>query len=152
MEKNINLIKKVKKSVTHQGIGGKEIRLELELDADTVFNKAVNEGNWACANFMDRRDDFNYKFKHKLYYGKVGGLGYIVAEDELENIKGSKQNNSKPKKNNIFKRLFCKLGWHSFSYELVEEPDDPLHTGVCNKYKCKWCGYVGMKDSQGNLF
>lgn len=145
MEKSINLIRRVKKTVTHQGIGGKDICLQLELDNDTVFNKAVNEGNFACMNFIDRREDFNYQFKHKLYYGKVGGLGYVVAEDELEPIKPEK-------KNNCIKRFFCKIGWHSFTYELVETPDDPLHTGICNKYKCKWCGYVGMKDSQGNLF
>lgn len=49
------------------------------------------------------------------------------------------------------KRLFCKLGWHSFplGYDLVEE--DGI-CGISNKYKCKWCGYVGMVDSQGNLF
>ena len=84
MEKSINLIRRVKKTVTHQGIGGKEIRLEFELDADTVFDKAVNEGNWACSNVMNRRSDFNYEFPLKLYYGKVGGLGYVVAEDEFE--------------------------------------------------------------------
>ena len=49
----------------------------------------------------------------------------------------------------IIKRMFCKIGWHSWNYDLVEE--DGLH-GVCNKYKCRWCGYIGMIDSQGNLF
>ena len=38
----------------------------------------------ACYNFLRRRPDFNREFPHKLYYGKVDGLGYIVAEDELE--------------------------------------------------------------------
>ena len=52
----------------------------------------------------------------------------------------------------MIKRLLCKIGWHSFSYNLVEVLNDPLHTGYCNKYKCKWCGYIGMVDSQGNLF
>jgi len=52
----------------------------------------------------------------------------------------------------VIKKLLCKIGWHSFSYDLVEVPNDPLHTGYCNKYKCKWCGYIGMVDSQGNLF
>ena len=50
---------------------------------------------------------------------------------------------------NIIKRVFCKFGWHSFGYELVEK--DGLH-GIANKYRCKWCGYIGMVDSQGNLF
>jgi len=51
------------------------------------------------------------------------------------------------------KKFSCKMGWHNTGgYELVEAPNDPLHTGICNKYRCKWCGYVGMIDSQGNLF
>lgn len=53
---------------------------------------------------------------------------------------------------NILKKIFCKIGWHSFDYELVEIPYDPLNTHICDKYKCKWCGYIGMLDSQGNLF
>lgn len=47
------------------------------------------------------------------------------------------------------KKFFCKIGWHSFGYDLVEH--DGYH-GIINMYKCKWCGYVGMVDSQGNLF
>ena len=47
------------------------------------------------------------------------------------------------------KNLFCKIGWHSFCYDLVKT--DGIH-GIANKYKCRWCGYVGMVDSQGNLF
>ena len=43
-------------------------------------------GNWACLNFTDRREDFDCNFPHKLYYGKVNGLGYVVAEDELEEV------------------------------------------------------------------
>ena len=50
------------------------------------------------------------------------------------------------------KKLFCKIGWHSFSYDLVEIPEDPLNTGIRNRYKCKWCGGIGLVDSQGNLF
>lgn len=42
------------------------------------------EGNPACLNFIIRRHDFKPDFPHKLYYGKVGGLGYVVAEDEFE--------------------------------------------------------------------
>lgn len=49
------------------------------------------------------------------------------------------------------KKIFCKMGWHSFcvGYDLVET--DGFH-GIANKYKCKWCGYIGMVDSHGNLF
>ena len=54
------------------------------LTNDVVFNKAMIEGNMACLNFVRRRQDFKYNFPHKLYYGKVGGLGYIVAEDEFK--------------------------------------------------------------------
>lgn len=51
----------------------------------------------------------------------------------------------------LIERMFCKIGWHSFlvGYDLVE---DDGHHGITNLYRCKWCGYVGMVDSQGNLF
>lgn len=64
----------------------------------------------------------------------------------------SQKTNSKKKKNNIFKRIFCKIGWHSFSYDLVKVVDDPLRSHICDVYKCKWCGKEGRVDSQGNLF
>lgn len=77
---------KIVESVTHQGIGGKEFIIDegvtITLNNDKVFDMAMT-GNWACKNFVDRREDFNCNFPHKLYYGKVGGLGYIVAQDEL---------------------------------------------------------------------
>lgn len=49
------------------------------------------------------------------------------------------------------KKICCKLGWHSYivGYDFVEYDG---YYGIANKYKCKWCGYVGMVDSQGNLF
>ena len=47
------------------------------------------------------------------------------------------------------KKIFCNIGWHSFSCDIAEY--DGYH-GISNKYKCKWCGYIGMVDSQGNLF
>lgn len=50
---------------------------------------------------------------------------------------------------NIIKKIFCKIGWHSFSYDIVEYDE---HIGENHHYKCKWCGYEGLVDSQGNLF
>lgn len=83
MEKRI-----IKKDVTHQGIGGKEFIVD-EYVTNTLTNIEVFKngmsGNPACLNFITRRPDFKYDFPHKLYYGKVGGLGYVVAEDEFEN-------------------------------------------------------------------
>ena len=77
----------IKNEVTHQDIGGKEFIVDENitetLSNDEVFTQAVM-GNWACKNFVDRRPDFNHNFDHKLYYGKVDGLGYIVAEDEIK--------------------------------------------------------------------
>lgn len=79
----------VKKEVTHQNIGGKEIIIDEKISEDLtplkVFTEAKN-GNIACFNFILRRDDFNPNFPHKIFYGKVGGLGYIVSNDELEFI------------------------------------------------------------------
>ena len=49
----------------------------------------------------------------------------------------------------MFKKLFCKLGWHSFDYDIVPY-DTPI--GKQARYKCQWCGYEGLVDSQGNLF
>ena len=62
-----------------------------------------------------------------------------------------RENERTVKRMKIIKRMFCKIGWHSFpvGYDLVE--DDGYH-GIANSYRCKWCGYVGMVDSQGNLF
>ena len=83
-------IRKIKKTVTHQEIGGQKIKIDWSvskrLTPQTVYNRAMN-GNIACLNFINRRPDFNPEtFKEKLYYGKVGLLGYIVAEDDLESL------------------------------------------------------------------
>lgn len=80
-------IRTIKPHITHQDIGGKEIIIDWtiteQLTNDEVFNLGIS-GNFACYNFLRRRPDFNREFPHKLYYGKVNGLGYIVAADELE--------------------------------------------------------------------
>lgn len=73
----------IKKDFKYRGLGGKTFHIEFEVTKDEVVQKMA-EGNWACYNFMDRRPDFNRFFQHKLYYGKVDGLGYIIAEDELQ--------------------------------------------------------------------
>jgi len=46
----------------------------------------------------------------------------------------------------FIKKFLCKIGWHSFSYVKTEFDGCSVHA------KCKWCGYEGMIDSQGNLF
>lgn len=80
-------IRKIKESVTHQGIGGCEFVVDEYITSiltnDEVFDQAMC-GNIACLNFINRRPDFNCEFPHKLYYGKVSCLGYVVAEDEFE--------------------------------------------------------------------
>jgi hypothetical protein len=48
----------------------------------------------------------------------------------------------------MFKRFACWIGWHSIFVGFD-------HTGFdgCSAHaRCKWCGYEGMIDSQGNLF
>lgn len=83
-------IKKLKKNIKHQDIGGKDFiiddKISETLTNSDVFNKGMLEGNWACYNFIQRRPDFKFDFSYKLYYGKVNGLGYIVAEDEFEEV------------------------------------------------------------------
>lgn len=46
----------------------------------------------------------------------------------------------------ILKKFLCKIGWHSWTYEYL------YYDGCSNHAKCKWCGYEGLIDSQGNLF
>ena len=69
------ILKRVSTKVTHQEIGGKIININ-----DDVCNPA-------CFNFVMRRPDFDViTWPYKLYYGHVDGLGYVVSEDELEDI------------------------------------------------------------------
>ena len=46
----------------------------------------------------------------------------------------------------ILKKMFCKFGWHSWSYDYIS------FDGASGHATCKWCKYAGMIDSQGNLF
>ena len=45
-------------------------------------------------------------------------------------------------------KFFCKIGWHCHQKDYITESFD----GASMHCKCKWCGYKGMVDSQGNLF
>ena len=60
---------------------------------DILTNEeCLKHNNFATLNFILRRPDFDINFPYKLYYGKVGNLGYVVAEDEFyddvyENVK-----------------------------------------------------------------
>lgn len=49
---------------------------------------------------------------------------------------------------NLYKKFACWIGWHSPSkyWEYVK------FDGCSEHCRCPWCGYVGMVDSQGNLF
>ena len=46
----------------------------------------------------------------------------------------------------LFKSLACIMGWHSYHYY------DIISDGINRHGKCKWCGFEGTIDSQGNLF
>lgn len=45
-------------------------------------------------------------------------------------------------------KFYCKIGWHCHSKDYQFDYSD----GVSAHCTCKWCGYHGMIDSQGNLF
>ena len=45
-------------------------------------------------------------------------------------------------------KFYCKIGWHCHSKDYIFNE----FNGVSNHCTCKWCGYEGMIDSQGNLF
>lgn len=47
------------------------------------------------------------------------------------------------------KRLCCRMGWHRIG-GWHTKVNDPLNFQVYAR--CKWCGFEGMIDSQGNLF
>jgi len=51
-----------------------------------------------------------------------------------------------------YRKLACKIGWHSWPNfdDVHKKKDDPLL--FLTYAKCKWCGYEGQIDSQGNLF
>jgi len=51
------------------------------------------------------------------------------------------------------KKFLCWIGWHSIFVGFVcvhKKPKDPLK--FLTYAKCRWCGYEGQIDSQGNLF
>lgn len=49
---------------------------------------------------------------------------------------------------NFIKKFFCKIKWHSYFVGFIPTFND----GCSDHAKCKWCGFEGMIDSQGNLF
>lgn len=52
-------------------------------------------------------------------------------------------NMSKP-----LQKFYCKIGWHCHMKDYIYDDFD----GASCHCTCKWCGYKGMVDSQGNLF
>ena len=53
-----------------------------------------------------------------------------------------------PFSSRLAKKMCCRFGWHSIlaGFETTGFDGCPVHA------RCKWCGYKGMIDSQGNLF
>lgn len=46
-----------------------------------------------------------------------------------------------------YKQFACFIGWHSYPrFETIG------FDGCSIRARCRWCGYKGMIDSQGNLF
>ena len=45
-------------------------------------------------------------------------------------------------------KFYCKIGWHCHMKDYQFDYSD----GASSHCTCKWCGYSGMVDSQGNLF
>jgi len=51
------------------------------------------------------------------------------------------------------KKFFCYMTWHSYFVgygDVRKSKSDPLQ--FLTFAKCKWCGFEGQIDSQGNLF
>lgn len=51
----------------------------------------------------------------------------------------------------MLKQLACAIGWHSYFVGYEQLPDNVSHPGY-GRHRCRWCGGVGLVDSQGNLF
>ena len=71
-------------------LAGKIFEVDFEVSADEVDEKAF-QCNPACLNFCLRRNDFLPDFNKTLYYGHIMdetgvSLGYVMCEDELEEI------------------------------------------------------------------
>ena len=79
----MNITRTIKKNITYRDLGGKSINIEREIPLMDLW-KLAKEGNWACYNFIDRKQNLDVFFQYKIYYGHVGDLGYVVSEDELE--------------------------------------------------------------------
>ncbi len=62
-------------------------------------------------------------------------IGHLV----LAMLKGSPR---------FLRPIWCKMTWHSWPVGFKHESFD----GCSVHARCKWCGYKGMIDSQGNLF
>ena len=52
----------------------------------------------------------------------------------------------------MIRRFSCWIGWHSFIGNLEERFEWESFDGCSIHARCRWCGYRGMIDSQGNLF
>lgn len=48
----------------------------------------------------------------------------------------------------FLQKIYCKIGWHCHTSDYIFDYSD----GASDHCTCKWCGYKGMVDSQGNLF
>ena len=48
----------------------------------------------------------------------------------------------------VLQKFYCKIGWHCHQKDYIYNGYD----GASSHCTCKWCGYKGMVDSQGNLF
>lgn len=93
------MIKEIQKTVilvdniSHQNIGGKEMRLEKETTLDYLLEKNIPDMTIAESNFVNRRIDLfmnnsDEECKNiKIYYGHVGMLDYWICEDEIQEVK-----------------------------------------------------------------
>lgn len=74
-------------NITHQGIGGKTMRIEKEGTMNYILDMSCDDYTIAVHNFILRRDDiFTVNENMKIYYGHVDNLGYFIAEDEIKEV------------------------------------------------------------------
>lgn len=80
-------IVKLSEKIKHQGIGGKEFRIEKVGKMSYILDMDFKDMTFAARNFILRREDIlQVSDDMTIYYGHClhNNYGYFIAEDEIE--------------------------------------------------------------------
>lgn len=74
------------KLIVKGSLKGNEIDIEGLWKDITGKSWMYSDGNMSCLQYAMRSAKDNLPTDDKVYYGKIGGLGYLVHESELGDI------------------------------------------------------------------